>query len=210
GFIDSHRRVPNLRGIGWTRSGSDRGWLGRSSPRGLLAISLRVDSLSRRAHRERGRAHRATAGRPRDLHRRSRDAAAHSAKPISGTGFGNRTLSRSRNPLMRIGSVMHAEKDPVTGEEIPAPMELVRLAIPHRVYTQSHIDYVIEAILDVYERRDSIPGVRIVSQPKFLRHFTARFEPIEFVGGPGVSEGLTAEVVLPDGRADATREVLLS
>lgn len=76
-----------------------------------------------------------------------------------------------------IGTVMHAEKDPETGEEIPAPMELVRLAIPHRVYTQSHIDYVIEAILDVYQRRDSIPGYRIVSQPEFLRHFSARFEP---------------------------------
>jgi tyrosine phenol-lyase len=77
-----------------------------------------------------------------------------------------------------IGSVMHAEKDPDSGEEIPAPMELVRLAIPHRVYTQSHIDYVIEALLNVYERRESICGVRIVSQPKFLRHFTAQFEPL--------------------------------
>jgi tyrosine phenol-lyase len=77
-----------------------------------------------------------------------------------------------------IGSVMHAEKDE-RGEEIPAPMELVRLAIPHRVYTQSHIDYVIEAILQVHERRASIGGYRIVSQPKFLRHFTARFAPLD-------------------------------
>ena len=77
-----------------------------------------------------------------------------------------------------IGSVMHAEKDPETDEEMPFPMELVRLAIPHRVYTQSHIDYVVEAILQVYERRASINGYRVVSQPKFLRHFTARFEPI--------------------------------
>jgi tryptophanase len=73
---------------------------------------------------------------------------------------------------------MHAEKDPETDEEITSAMELVRLAIPHRVYTQSHIDYVVEAILQVYERRASITGYRIVSQPKFLRHFTARFEPI--------------------------------
>jgi tryptophanase len=58
-------------------------------------------------------------------------------------------------------------------------MELVRLAIPHRVYTQSHIDYVIEAILQVYERRESIGGYHIISQPKFLRHFTARFEPAD-------------------------------
>jgi tryptophanase len=76
-----------------------------------------------------------------------------------------------------IGTVMHAERDPQTGDEIPAPMELVRLAIPHRVYTQSHIDYVIEAILAVNKRREAISGYRIVSQPEFLRHFSARFEP---------------------------------
>jgi tyrosine phenol-lyase len=78
-----------------------------------------------------------------------------------------------------IGSVMHAVKDAESGAEIPSAMDLVRLAIPHRVYTQSHIDYVIEAILRVYERRESINGFRIISQPKFLRHFTARFEPID-------------------------------
>jgi tryptophanase len=78
-----------------------------------------------------------------------------------------------------IGSVMHAEKDPETGEEMPSAMDLVRLAIPHRVYTQSHIDYVVEAILQVFERRAAIGGYRIVSQPKFLRHFTARFEPYQ-------------------------------
>jgi tryptophanase len=78
-----------------------------------------------------------------------------------------------------IGSVMHAEKNTESGEEMPSAMELVRLAIPHRVYTQSHIDYVVEAILQVYERRESIGGYRIISQPKFLRHFTARFEPLQ-------------------------------
>lgn len=78
-----------------------------------------------------------------------------------------------------IGTVMHAEKDPETNEEMPSAMELVRLAIPHRVYTQSHIDYVVEAILKVHERRASINGYKIVSQPKFLRHFTARFEPVD-------------------------------
>ena len=78
-----------------------------------------------------------------------------------------------------IGSVMHAEEHSETGEVTPSSMELVRLAIPHRVYTQSHIDYVIEAILQVHERKESIGGYRIISQPKFLRHFTARFEPLE-------------------------------
>jgi len=76
-----------------------------------------------------------------------------------------------------IGSVMLAHRNDDGAEEKPAAMELVRLAIPHRVYTQSHIDYVIEAILQVHERRESIAGYRIVHQPPFLRHFSARFEP---------------------------------
>jgi tryptophanase len=98
-----------------------------------------------------------------------------------------------------IGSVMHAERDGDTGAEIAAPMELVRLAIPHRVYTQSHIDYVIEAILDVHSRRDSIPGYRITSQPEFLRHFSARFEPIETVKGPRISVSELEQIALPEG-----------
>ena len=76
-----------------------------------------------------------------------------------------------------IGSVMLAHRSDDGAEEKPAAMELVRLAIPHRVYTQSHIDYVIEAILQVHERRASIGGYRIIHQPPFLRHFSARFEP---------------------------------
>jgi tryptophanase len=79
---------------------------------------------------------------------------------------------------VEIGSVMFARKDPKTGEELPAAMELVRLAIPRRVYTQSHVDYAVEAILAVHERRNGIGGMRIVEQAPFLRHFTARFEPL--------------------------------
>jgi len=78
-----------------------------------------------------------------------------------------------------IGSVMLAQRNSCDDAEKPAAMELVRLAIPHRVYTQSHIDYVIEAILKVYERREMIRGYHIVYQPPFLRHFTARFEPYD-------------------------------
>jgi tryptophanase len=78
-----------------------------------------------------------------------------------------------------IGSVMLAARNPYSDQEKPAAMELVRLAIPHRVYTQSHIDYVIEAILQVHQRRESIRGYRIVYQPPFLRHFSARFEPYD-------------------------------
>jgi tryptophanase len=77
-----------------------------------------------------------------------------------------------------IGSVMHGENHSDRAADVPSNLELVRLAIPHRVYTQSHIDYVIEAILQVHDRRESICGYRITSQPKFLRHFSARFEPL--------------------------------
>jgi tryptophanase len=79
---------------------------------------------------------------------------------------------------VEIGSVMFARRDKETGEELPAPMELVRLAIPRRVYTQSHVDYVIEVIEEVYQRREALRGLRIVHQAPFLRHFTARFEPL--------------------------------
>jgi tryptophanase len=60
-----------------------------------------------------------------------------------------------------------------------ANMELVRLAIPRRVYTQSHIDYVVEIILQVWERRTQIKGLRLTYEAPFLRHFTARLEPVE-------------------------------
>ena len=56
--------------------------------------------------------------------------------------------------------------------------ELLRLAIPRRVYTQSHIDYLVEAILEVNERKHKLRGVKIVEEPPFLRHFTARFQPL--------------------------------
>jgi tryptophanase len=75
-----------------------------------------------------------------------------------------------------IGTVMFGRRP--DGSEAPARMELVRLAIPRRVYTQSHIDYVIEVIRSVGERASELRGMRIVEQPRALRHFTARFEPI--------------------------------
>ncbi len=67
--------------------------------------------------------------------------------------------------------------DPHTGKETPARLDLVRLAIPRRVYTQSHMDYVLEGIEQVWERRDKIRGMRITEAPKYLRHFTAKFAP---------------------------------
>jgi tryptophanase len=78
-----------------------------------------------------------------------------------------------------IGSVMFGKMDPESGAFLPATLELVRLAIPRRVYTQSHIDYVAECIGEVFLVRDKLRGMRIVSEPPVLRHFTARFEPIK-------------------------------
>jgi tryptophanase len=71
-----------------------------------------------------------------------------------------------------IGSVMF-------GKGAKAPMELVRLAIPRRVYTQSHIDYVIEALEQVHAQQASMRGLEIVEEPASLRHFTARFREVE-------------------------------
>ncbi len=75
-----------------------------------------------------------------------------------------------------IGSVMFGMHP--DGTETPSRMELVRLAIPRRVYTQSHVDYVIEVARWVAERAGDLRGFRIVDQPKTLRHFTARFQPL--------------------------------
>jgi tryptophanase len=74
-----------------------------------------------------------------------------------------------------IGTVMFG-LDPQTGKEKPARLDLLRLAIPRRVYTQSHMDYVLEAIQLVWERRAAIRGMKIVKAPQFLRHFTAHFD----------------------------------
>ena len=72
---------------------------------------------------------------------------------------------------------MFGKKDE-EGKLIPAPMELVRLAIPRRVYTQSHIDYVVETFRELEQETERAHGYRITYEPPFLRHFTARFEPV--------------------------------
>jgi len=77
---------------------------------------------------------------------------------------------------VEIGTVMFGLAP--DGREAPAAMDLVRLAIPRRVYTQSHIDYVAEVVIAVAERRDQLRGYRIVESPGVLRHFTARFAQI--------------------------------
>lgn len=76
---------------------------------------------------------------------------------------------------VELGSVMFGRFDG-KGRELPAALELVRLAFPRRVYTQSHFDYVLEALEDVWQNRARIRGYRITYQPKFLRHFSCHFE----------------------------------
>jgi tryptophanase len=78
---------------------------------------------------------------------------------------------------VELGSVMFASIDE-NGRETASPLELVRLAFPRRVYTQSHFDYLIEVIREVWENRQDIPGYKITYQAPFLRHFTCRFESL--------------------------------
>lgn len=78
---------------------------------------------------------------------------------------------------VEIGAVMFGVHDEKRGKDTSLPeLDLVRLAIPRRTYTQSHIDYVIEAIINVYKRRHKIKGLKMTYQTKFLRHFTAHFK----------------------------------
>ncbi|MDQ3896721.1 MAG: tryptophanase [Actinomycetota bacterium] len=101
---------------------------------------------------------------------------------------------------VEIGSVMfgRCRED---GSEEPAPMELVRLALPRRTYTESHLRYVADVVGDVLRDDQRVPGYRIVSQPAALRHFTARFEPVPVSAELGVAVGLLDQDVgleLPD------------
>lgn len=77
---------------------------------------------------------------------------------------------------VEIGTVMFGRQP--DGSEKPAAMELVRLAFPRRMYTQSHVDYLAEVIISAYEQREKLGGYRIVSGPEVLRHFSARLEPL--------------------------------
>jgi tryptophanase len=80
---------------------------------------------------------------------------------------------------VEIGSVMFAHPDPRTGIMQYPSLEMVRLAIPRRVYTQSHLDYVANTFKNIVARRTSVCGFRFTYAPELLRHFTARFEPID-------------------------------
>jgi tryptophanase len=80
---------------------------------------------------------------------------------------------------VEIGSLMFSHPDPLTGEIIPAPNELVRFAIPRRVYTRSHLDYVGEVAVEVVKRAKDIRGLEITWAPELLRHFIARLDWVD-------------------------------
>ncbi len=88
---------------------------------------------------------------------------------------------------VELGSVMFARRDPLTGIETPAPREWVRLALPRRVYTRSHLDYVAETAGEIASQAGEITGYRIPSSAEFLRHFTCTFEPLTRVTEPSIS-----------------------
>jgi len=79
---------------------------------------------------------------------------------------------------IEVGSVMFTHKDPKTCELVYPELELVRLAIPRRVYTQSHIDYVVEILAKIRSKSNTLSGYKITHEPELLRHFTAHFEPL--------------------------------
>ncbi len=77
---------------------------------------------------------------------------------------------------MEIGTLMFGKYE-ANGHTIPAQMELVRMAVPRRVYTQSHIDYVAEVVIEVFQKRQEIRGLRIKEESALLRHLTAKLAP---------------------------------
>jgi tryptophanase len=75
-----------------------------------------------------------------------------------------------------IGTVMFGLRP--DGTEVEAPMDLVRMAFPRRVYTQSHADYIVEVFEEIVARKDALKGMKITWQPSAMRHFTAKFAPL--------------------------------
>ena len=80
---------------------------------------------------------------------------------------------------VELGSVAFAYPDPETGEMVHPPLELVRLALPRRVYTRSHLDFIVETFDEIARNREAVAGVEIVEAPELLRHFTASFAPVK-------------------------------
>jgi tryptophanase len=80
---------------------------------------------------------------------------------------------------VEIGGLMFSDKDPDTGETIHPPMELVRLAIPRRVYTMSHLKYIAHVFGRILQYKDKLSGFEITYEPKYLRHFTMHLKEIK-------------------------------
>jgi tryptophanase len=99
------------------------------------------------------------------------------ATDYPGIGLVNALYIEGGVRAVELGSVMFGKLDVATGEEVPASRELVRLAFPRRVYTQSHFEYVIEVLDAIWKNREKISAHRIARQAPFLRHFTAHFMP---------------------------------
>ena len=95
-----------------------------------------------------------------------------------GQAIANEIYRFSGVRTVEIGSLMFGKKDE-NGNHIAPPMELVRLAIPRRVYTQSHIDYIAEAVIEVYNNRQNLRKMKIVWEAEFLRHFTIKMDYID-------------------------------
>lgn len=102
---------------------------------------------------------------------------------LPGIGVVNALYLEGGVRAVELGSVMFGRVSP-DGKEIPGPRELVRLAFPRRVYTQSHFDYVIEVLEHIWQHRDAIPPYSIHKQAPFLRHFTAHFTQGKAVSVP--------------------------
>ena len=90
---------------------------------------------------------------------------------------------------VEIGTVMFGTRDAATGRILHPELEMVRLAIPRRVYTNMQIGYVAESIIDLLRRRESIHGLTMIYEAPVLRHFTARFQELEY--GTPVTETIS-------------------
>ena len=141
----------------------------------------------------------ARVGQVQYLGRKLRDAGVPIVNPIGGHAvFLNATkmlpdIPQEHFPAQALAAALYVEsgvrsmergivsagRNKETGENYKPRLELVRLTIPRRVYTQAHMDVVVEAVTDLYERRDRIKGLKMVYEPEYLRFFQARFEPVD-------------------------------